>query len=90
MICVNCEVTYRLKKVGVSVALDDALYAADLLECPGCGHEALRPAKAPTLRQHDRNFGAAVSSMRERGMLYRAFRGVREREEVLAGGVLSR
>ncbi len=52
-ICVPCQLNYRCELNGVLVRLDpDTITAADLYQCPSCGHQIVRGFAQRAMERH--------------------------------------
>jgi hypothetical protein len=61
------------------------IYAADMLECPGCGHRIARPATHPIAEHFQPTYGELREKYLQRNRLVRSWRTAREKEEALRG-----
>jgi hypothetical protein len=82
--CVSCQLEYRNVKSGVGLMTMMAdgpyqLYSADLLECPGCRHQVVRPGATPISEHWKPDFQAQCGEYNSRGHLYRSYRTEKEK-----------
>lgn len=82
--CVQCEVEYRNVRSGVALqtmAGSDPyqIYAADLLECPGCHNRIIRPVPQPMAEHFHPEFAALLLKYRHGDRLFRAWHSMVEK-----------
>lgn len=87
--CVRCELAYATVKVGASVETMTTsgpyqLYAADILQCPGCGHRIARTANQPHAEHFQPDYHEKVEQLRTFGEVPRAWATAKEKETYCA------
>jgi hypothetical protein len=77
--CVKCELQYQTAKIGAAVQTMTAdgrpyqLFAADRLECPGCGHSIARTANFHMAEHFEHSFSAFAARFERQAILMRAW-----------------
>ena len=85
-ICVPCQLEYQMHKVGVGLETmrpdgPYKLYSADLLRCPGCGHQIARPNPTAIAEHFQPEYGPLVHRYEERNRLVRSWATTNEKEQ---------